>query len=281
MSPPKKHLQHQLEQETQERIRNEQLAAVGRMANMIAHDLRNPLSSIRVGIQLTRRKPGIDQETQELCQISLEQIRYMDNILEDLLSYSRPADLNPEWLSVNTLTEQVIMSQLRLIRDRNIFINQDLGDNLPTIHADPAKLRQVIQNLVVNAIQAADDSHGQLARVSLRTRLIFTDQGPKLEVEICNNGRGVDPCLGDKVFEPFFTTKAKGTGLGLAIVQRIVRQHHGHISIQAIPGKQGSGGTRALLSLPVSHHPAAQPEQTDSAEENHSKQHRNTEVHCP
>lgn len=242
-----KRLQTELEQETRERVRNEQLAAVGRMANMVAHDLRNPLSSIKVGLQMTSRKPDLDSGSRELCQISLDQIRHMEGILEDMLTYARPDELRQEWLSINQLLEQVVMGQLRLIQDRNVFIDQDFDNNLPRIYADPVKLRQAIQNLVVNAIQAAEASESQIARVALKTRLLFSDQGHKLEIAISNNGSTIDPCICDKVFEPFYTTKAKGTGLGLAIVQRIIQQHTGQVRLEPM----AESGTRAVVLLPV------------------------------
>lgn len=251
-----KRLQNELEKETAQRVRNEQLAAVGRMANMVAHDLRNPLSSIKVGLQMTSRKPGLDEGSQELCQISLDQIRHMEGILEDMMAYSRPDDLRREWISVNQVLEQVMLAQLRLIQDRNVFIDQDVDAHLPTVYADPVKLRQAIQNLVINAIQAAEASDNQIARVALKTRLQFTDQGHKVVLEIINNGSTIDPCLRDKVFEPFYTTKAKGTGLGLAIVQRIIQQHHGDVMLDPLT----CGGTRARVSLPL-----MQTDETDEA----------------
>ena len=251
-----KRLQSELEKETAQRMRNEQLAAVGRMANMVAHDLRNPLSSIKVGLQMTSRKPDLDSDSQELCQISLDQIRHMEGILEDMMTYSRPDELRREWISVNQLLEQVVLAQLRLIQDRNVFLDQDFDAQLPTVYADPVKLRQAIQNLVINAIQAAEASDNQIARVALKTRLQFTDHGHKLMVEIINNGCTIDPCLREKVFEPFFTTKAKGTGLGLAIVQRIIQQHYGDVLLEPVAG----GGTRAQVTLPL-----LQTDETDEA----------------
>lgn len=238
-----------LEQSTRERVRHEQLAAVGRMASMVAHDLRNPLSSVKVGLQMTSRKPDLDAESREICQISLDQVRHMEGILEDLLAYSRPDALSLEWLNVNQLLEQVVMGQLRLIKDRNVFIDRDFDPRLPTLNADPVKLRQALQNLVVNAIDAAQGEGNQLARVSLKTRLIFTDHGLKVALTISNNGGSIDPCMCLKVFEPFFTTKAKGTGLGLAIVQRIVQQHRGRVTLA--PAHAPQEGTRACVILPL------------------------------
>jgi len=244
-----KRLKTELEQATRERVRHEQLAAVGRMASMVAHDLRNPLSSVKVGLQMTSRKADLDDESREICQISLDQVRHMEGILEDLLAYSRPDALSLEWLNVNQLLEQVVMGQLRLIKDRNVFIDRDFDPRLPTLNADPVKLRQALQNLVVNAIDAAQGEGNQLARVSLQTRLIFTDHGLKVALTISNNGGSIDPCMCLKVFEPFFTTKAKGTGLGLAIVQRIVQQHRGRVTLEPAPLPQV--GTRACVILPL------------------------------
>ncbi len=243
-----KRLAAQVESERNEKIQHEKLAAVGNVVNMIAHDLRNPLSSVKMALQIFSRK-----EKDELFDISLEQVKYMEDILEELMAYSRPDQFKPEWTDLNKLIQLVINSQQRLAAEKQVLLNFSFIANLPTLYADPVKLRQALQNVVVNAIQAASLSMESNPQVDVSTNMLITESGSRFSIEIKNNGQSVDPCLADKVFEPFFTTRAKGTGLGLAIVKRIIENHHG--SIRLIPWIESftdqASGTIATIELPL------------------------------
>ncbi|MDD1782672.1 PAS domain S-box protein [Enterovibrio sp. ZSDZ35] len=236
-----KRLAEEVAKQTQERINHEKLAAVGKVVNMIAHDLRNPLSSIKMVLQIQARS-----QENEMFDISLEQVRYMEAILEDLLTYSRPDQFKPEWIDLNKLLESLIASQEKMCQKAQVTIRSALQPNLPTVYADPIKLRQAMQNLLVNAIQAAQSDTETGALVSISTNVIFAETSTQILIEIFNSGPAIDPCLSTKVFEPFFTTKAKGTGLGLAIVKRIIDAHQG--AVQLVPT---SKGTVAKVSVPT------------------------------
>ncbi|MDN3685320.1 ATP-binding protein [Vibrio sinaloensis] len=218
------------------------LAAVGKVVNMIAHDLRNPLSSIKMVLQLQSRA-----QANEMFDISLDQVRYMEAILEELLSYSRPDQFKPEWIDLNKLLEGVVASQQKLAKQNEVELELVAWPKLPTLLADPIKLRQALQNLVLNAVQAAQSEQSGAAKVTISSNIMITDSNTQLLVEIRNNGQSIDPCTLDKVFEPFFTTKAKGTGLGLAIVKRIIDSHQGQIEL--LPT---SHGTLARVRIPAS-----------------------------
>lgn len=239
-----KQLAEEIKQQEKLRIQQAKLAAVGNVVNMIAHDLRNPLSSIKMVLQIYARKAQ-----DELFDISLEQVRYMEAILEDLLSYSRPEQFQPEWIDLNKLVELVINSQRRFAKDKDVALEFTSPPNLPTLYADPTKLRQALQNLIVNAIQAAESSEQSYPLVTISTNILLTEAHSDIVIDITNNGKSIDPCMTKKVFEPFYTTRAKGTGLGLAIVQRIVESHHGKITLKALTPV----GTLAQVQLPLSH----------------------------
>jgi PAS domain S-box-containing protein len=238
-----KRLAAQVESERNEKIQHEKLAAVGNVVNMIAHDLRNPLSSVKMALQIYSRK-----EKDELFDISLEQVKYMEDILEELMAYSRPDQSKPEWTDLNKLIQLVINSQQRLAAEKQVLLNFSFIANLPTLYADPVKLRQALQNVVVNAIQAASLSMESNPQVDVSSNMLITESGSRFSIEIKNNGQSVDPCLADKVFEPFFTTRAKGTGLGLAIVKRIIENHHGNIRLSP---RTEMSGTIATIELPL------------------------------
>ncbi len=246
----KKQLEEKVELRNKEIAKNELLAGVGKMANMIAHDLRNPLSSIKMGMQILHKvsdKP-IGDEAKELIEIGLEQVHYMECILSDLLSFSRPDQLNLEWLSVEKLLETALNSVQNEVDNNNITINTDYQTGLPTIHADKTKIRQVFSNLIINSIQALTGNNESTAVISISAFINITDLGPMLEIQIADNGTGIDTETQKKLFEPFFTTRAKGTGLGLAIVKRIIEQHNGRIEVSS----EISHGTTMNLLLPIS-----------------------------
>ncbi|MBI5438365.1 MAG: PAS domain S-box protein [Nitrosomonadales bacterium] len=224
-------------------------AAMGRMASMVAHDLRNPLSSVKMTLQILGKRATEQwgEEAGELKQIALEQVRYMEEILTDLLQFSRPDDLKPQWVDINKVLDMAVSTTEREVHERGAKVVTEYERQLPTLHGDPTRLRQVFSNLIMNAIQSTEEIHRQ-PHILIRTGVVL-DEGvaPKIRIEICDNGPGVDHSQIEKLFEPFFTTRAKGTGLGLPIVKRIVDQHQGTIDFATAPG----GGACAIVVLPT------------------------------
>jgi len=258
----KKQLEAEVQLRNKEIAENEVLAGVGEMATMIAHDLRNPLSSIKMGMQILQKqtadstinssqtrstKEEQNEEERELIHIGLEQVHYMESILSDLMSFSRPEQLNPEWLSIEKSLDASLITIRKQLDDYNIEIDTNYQTGLPTIYADKVKLRQVFSNLILNAVQATEHSLADKAVVSISVILELTTIGPQLEIQIADNGVGINKEIQDKLFEPFFTTRAKGTGLGLAIVKRIIEQHSGSIELKSEPEQ----GTTVTINLPI------------------------------
>ncbi len=244
----KKRMEAEIESQNRELAHSETLAVMGRMASMIAHDLRNPLSSVKMTLQILEKKSGkaISADTRELCQISLEQIRYMEEILSDMLSYSRPDALKPEWISIDKVIDMAISLSQRRQEEQRVKLHTDYQPGLPTLYADATKLRQVFSNLISNALQATRGSDN--AQVNVEAMVDLGLEGTSIRVDICDNGRGISSEERDKIFEPFFTTRAKGTGLGLAIVKRILDQHKATISVSDNAPK----GSCISVILPVS-----------------------------
>ncbi len=240
-------LEQEVQRQNEESHKNRELAAVGQMANMVAHDLRNPLSSIKMALQILSRAPlqPATDEIKELIGISQEQIRYMEGIISDLLSYSRPAKPKPEWLTLEKLMETTVIGLQKQIQEQGVDVKEYYQKGLPTLLGDPVQLRQVFSNLIINAIQAVEAQPDP--KLAISVTLLMTDSNPKIRVTLTDNGSGIDPCLSSKVFEPYFTSKAKGTGLGLAIVKQRVDLHRGSIVLCGMEG----GGTQATLILPV------------------------------
>jgi PAS domain S-box-containing protein len=245
----RKRLEQEVEDSNREIARNQALAAMGRMASMIAHDLRNPLSSIKMGLQILGKRSSPDwlEQESELKSIALEQVAYMEEILEDLLSYSRPEALTPEWISVEKLLDKAVLLAQRQIETHDVTVKTSYPPGLPTVNGDARKLRQVFSNLIINAVQATEGIQDRASKVRVSIDLDLAEDGPCVRISICDNGRGIDAHQSDKLFEPFYTTRARGTGLGLAIVRRILDQHHGLVTLEPAVGH----GTCAVVILPT------------------------------
>ena len=245
----RKRLEQEVETRNREISKNRELAVMGRMASMIAHDLRNPLSSVKMALQILGEKAARiwRSEEDELQGIALEQVGYMEEILEDMLSFSRPDALKPEWVSIGKILDQAIISCQRQIDEYGARLDTWYQPGLPTIHADPRKLRQVFSNIILNALQATEGITERKPEITVTVQLEIGSEQPKICVEVCDNGRGIAPDQQDKLCEPFFTTRSKGTGLGLAIVKRIVVQHCGTVCLSPI----NDGGTRVCVVVPT------------------------------
>ncbi len=244
---------HQLEQEllarNEEISRNQALNTVGRMANMIAHDLRNPLSSIKMGLQIFQ-KQSINMSAEsatELNQIALEQVHYMEEILADLMNYSRPDALNLEWVDVEKLIDHSISVVQKEIDQAGAEISSWYEKGLPIVSADTRKLRQALSNLLTNAIQSVESLEGVRPVIRVTALLELGDENACIRITISDNGAGIDEDNVEQLFEPFHTTRSKGTGLGLAIARRFIELQHGRLTLHA----NEKGGCDAVVRLNI------------------------------
>lgn len=212
--------------------RAERLATVGQLAAGIAHEIRNPLASISGSIELLQRSPGTSEDDQTLMQIVHREIQRLNVLIGDLLDYANPRPAEPVDFDLASLVEET----LRVARSENADI-EITGDVQPIeIHADPAKLRQVVWNLVRNAAQA-----GTHVAVSVKRR------GDHAVIAVKDDGPGIPKELVAKIFDPFVTTKQKGTGLGLATSHAVVAELNGRIDVETESGK----GTTMTVTLPI------------------------------
>jgi PAS domain S-box-containing protein len=242
-------LENELLQRNEEISRNQALNKVGRMANMIAHDLRNPLSSIKMGLQITQKQaPNMTAENAfELNQIALDQVQYMEEILADLMSYSRPDALNLEWVDVTKVIEHSISLVQKEVEMTNATINTWYEKGLPLISVDVRKLRQVISNLLANAIQSAETLDDVAPVINISVQLNHHEDGPGIKIIVEDNGCGIDIDSVEELFEPFYTKRARGTGLGLAIARRFVELQQGRLQLQA----SEKSGCTAIVRLKI------------------------------
>ena len=207
------------------------LAAVGELSSSIAHEMRNPLSSIRINLQALRRKVEAGPY-QELSAIALDQVDRLERMLSELLNFSKPLELELQPFNVGELAGQVV-SELHLPAEEKkvaLVVENPSGSLLLT--ADREQIHRALTNLVRNALDAAPPG----GRVELGATAGGTDNGCA-EIRVSDNGPGVRPEDREKIFQPFFTTREGGTGLGLANVKKIVEGHDGKIEVESSPGK--------------------------------------------
>lgn len=242
----RKRLQREVAAQNQQLVRAEALAEVGRVATMIAHDLRNPLSSIKVAVDVLARPGTSPEDAHELHDIAREQVVYMEAIMTDMLSYARPQQPRVEWLNAERLLQTTLDTLARRLRDACVQVSVDAVPGLPTLPGDPNQLQQLFTNLIINALQAMESVPEARRELAITSAMELGPDGTGVRFGICDSGAGIqgDP---DALFEPFVTHRAKGTGLGLAIVRRIAEAHGGRVRLESCP----DGGACAVLVLPT------------------------------
>jgi two-component system sensor histidine kinase HydH len=222
--------------------RTEKLAAVGRLAAGVAHEIRNPLSSIRGFAYLLGRGHGKDTPEREYADVMVREIDRINRVVTDLLNFSRPMTLEPETTLLPGLIDHVVSLVSADAATHGIGINVDCEAALPPTSLDPNQVTQALLNLMINAINAMETG----GTVEIRASVAHDGAGMQIRVE--DSGPGIDPGIQDKIFEPFFTTRERGTGLGLAMVRKIADNHDGDVSVESpLPGR--TNGTRFTLTL--------------------------------
>lgn len=223
--------------------RNKRLAFVGEMAAGLAHEIRNPLASISGPIQMLSKDLRLDETDRKLMQIILRGKDRLDGFVKDFLLLARPKPSERRDINVKVIIDDLLES-LRFSPEwrEDIEVIKNLC-NQTSIYGNKAEIRQVIWNIISNAVQAMPEG----GKLQIKTREVFNDTKEYLEIRIIDNGCGIEEKNQAKVFEPFYTTKKNGTGLGLAIVNRIMESHMGKIRIKSKPGK----GTDCIVLLPI------------------------------
>lgn len=219
--------------------RSDRLVAIGQLSASLAHEIRNPLASIRGAVDVLDQPQTPDELRRELRAIIQKECARLEHLLADLLDFARPRPPEYREVDVTQRLDSTLALLVHAASKNRISLRQDLSPSLPSIECDPEQIRQVILNLTLNAIQATPEG----SEVVLSARL----EGSHILIEVRDHGHGIAAEDFDKIFEPFFTTKENGTGLGLAVAQQIVTQHEGTISAR----KNGDKGMTFSLLLPL------------------------------
>jgi signal transduction histidine kinase len=231
-------------------FRAEQLATMGQFAAGIAHEIRNPLTVIRSAVQYLVSDFAEDTDQKKHANYILDEVDRLNNIVSNLLSLAQPAESKPEEIDIPHEIERCLNFIQTKAKSQHVKLQTDFENNLPKLTFDPAELRQLLLNVVMNALQAMPEG-GTLsikAHQLMEENASYSSGINRLLIQIEDEGAGIASNLYEKVFEPFFTTKPGGTGLGLAICNSIVKRYNGEIWVK----KAKSGGTEVNIVLPVS-----------------------------
>jgi signal transduction histidine kinase len=241
----------------------EKLHSIGQLAAGVAHEVKNPLQVILIGLQFVSDSPvAADPQMRTVIQEMLDAVQRASGVIHDLLDFASPRELGMQPRSLNALLEKALRFVRHDITKSDIKVVKHLAESLPEAIVDPTKIEQAFINLITNACHAMPG--GGTLTVTTRERIITAAESPRhdsgdrsgirfrpgepvITIEIRDTGVGVAPEKLSRIFEPFFTTKStgKGTGLGLSVTQKIVDLHRGKISIENHP----EGGVIASITL--------------------------------
>ena len=220
----------------------EKLASLGTLAARMAHEIKNPLVSIRTFAELLPSKFKDKEFREQFSSLALEEVERIDNLITKLLNFTRSKDYHFEVLSVEMLIEESLSSLQIQISKQNIKVRRDYLPDIPSIYGDKEELKQVFLNILTNSVEVMPEggeifiaTRKKKERGELFVSILFSDTGGGIPQENL-----------DKIFDPFFTTKVKGSGLGLFISYKIIHEHHGNIQVRNI-----EKGAEFSISLPA------------------------------
>ena len=226
--------------ETQDRLlRAERLAAIGEVASYVAHEIRNPLVTIGGFARSIKRLGSNDENIDTSSKIIVQEVGRLERILDNIRDFTRPAAPLKARVHINKLIEDTLALTDGYLREKDVVVRKELGDDLPETLADPSQMKQVFLNLVKNAAES-------MAEGGILTVKTYVEEN-SIKIDFADTGEGVPSEIKGKLFTPFFTTKTGGTGVGLAICQKIVDDHEGKLIVSSAEER----GSVFSILLPV------------------------------
>jgi signal transduction histidine kinase len=225
-------------------LEGERLAYIGTLASGLAHEIRNPLNSLNLNMQMLEEEldGGGEPTSRRLLTLTRGEISRLERLVTDFLSYARPRSLELEEVAPGALLEHAAAVAAGELRARRVELEVEDDSGGALVRVDRGQMGQLLLNLVQNAVAATEGS-GRPPRLRLAARR----QGSRVVLEVADNGIGIAPEDQGRIFELFFSLRRGGTGLGLAIVERIARAHGGAVEVRSAPGE----GTTMRLALPA------------------------------
>jgi PAS domain S-box-containing protein len=221
----------QYQQITDEAERTERLAAIGRVAASLAHEINNPLQALRSHLELIRSYPLSDEEREQSFRILEREVERLDEITRRVLGFARPAPDILQPVSITGILEQALALSQNYLRNQRVEIQTDFPQDLPPVQAAAGQLIQVFLNIILNAVHAMEGK----GHLEIRIRSL----GDRAEISFTNDGPPIPSESLPRIFDPFFTTRPEGTGLGLSISHAILQRHKGAIQVANLPHRKG------------------------------------------
>jgi len=222
-----------------EMAKSQRLAAVGNLAAGVAHEIRNPLSSIKGFATFFKERYGGNPEEEKIAAIMIQEVERLNRVIGQLLEFARPMDIHRERTSLHGIIRHALKIIEEQARSKGIVIKADLSPDVGEVAIDADKFTQVFLNVYLNALEAMEK--GGILSVNLSLQNDGT-----VRIDISDTGRGIDRHDAARIFDPYFTTRSAGTGLGLAIVHKIIEAHGGEIRVDSAKGE----GTTLSIFLP-------------------------------
>jgi signal transduction histidine kinase len=242
-----------LEEASRKLMEAEKLATIGRLATALAHEIRNPLTAVKLNIQKIAHHPELGPVELEQLGIAESGIQQVEKLVKDILSYARAPKLAKSSFQIETLLEDALRFVEEPVEEKEIRVTASFAELAPIV-VDGDQLRQAFLNILLNATEAV----GQRGSIGVETRLRSTPEGEVVEISIADDGVGIGETDRAAIFDAFFTTKSLGTGLGLTNARKVIELHRGTIDVASEVGR----GTKVTVLLPYESAPARETQET-------------------
>ncbi|WP_413869954.1 two-component system sensor histidine kinase NtrB, partial [Desulfobacula sp.] len=222
---------------------NERMAYIGQITASLSHEIRNPLSSIKMNLQILSSNKKITGNDKRRVDISVSEVVRLEQILNQLLDFAKPLQMNLKPCNIHHIVNSYIELLEMKFKEKNLQIKSIVEDELPPFLADGEKLGQAFINILINAIESSDP----FGKIGVTFKKVMDQDIEYAAVLIDDEGTGFDEKDKEEIFKPFFTRKTKGIGLGLANVKRIIEVHNGFVRAKKKEGK----GASFLIMIPM------------------------------
>jgi len=219
----------------------DKMAAIAQIATGVGHELRNPLTSIKLLVQANRREDDLPDPIADDLQVIEYEIRRMERSLQSFLDFAKPRSPRLERIDVCPLVRHACSLASARARMQNIELIPTIPDHPLSVNADSDQIQQLLLNLLLNALDAMQ------GRGDGMVRIVAEDDSGQLKLSVIDSGPGIDPSIRKQLFQPFVSSKETGIGLGLVLSRRIAEDHHGRLAGENLP----SGGARFLFTMPT------------------------------
>ena len=236
-----------MEEANRQLVQHEKLASIGRLAATIAHEIRNPLTSVKLNIQKVTEEEGLAETVRPHLGLAVEGIGQIERFIKELLNFTRVPELSLERWPIDLIVEESLKMIGGVLAEKGIVVEKACAEDLPAVLVDADKMRQVFLNILRNAQEAL----GPGGRITVACDAVKDGGRPMVRVRISDNGPGIPDKIRPNIFEPFFTTKPSGFGLGLPNARKIVEQHNGAIHL----GRKRGPGSSFIVLIPVEEAP--------------------------